>query len=85
MAILIRANGDITEVHPPKGRQYNLKELQAFVGGRIELVCLPDGRDLYVNEEGLLTGLPYNVAASILARLDLVGDVIVGEKRELGY
>jgi Domain of unknown function (DUF3846) len=85
MALHIKSDGMISEVHPPTGRQYNLAELQAFVGGRIELVVLEDGRDLYLNEEGLLIGLPFNASASQLAGIYLVGDVIVGSKDELGY
>lgn len=45
----------------------NLAQLQAFVGGYIEMVpsILPH-RSLVVNEEGLIRELPHNVNASAL-------------------
>ena len=37
-----------------------LDSLQSEVGGNIEVVGLDKGVDAYVNEEGLLIGLPFN-------------------------
>ena len=54
-----------------------LEECQAAVGGLIEAVYLPDGRLMYVNEEGLLKGLPVNEMASDIAGRYIVGDVII--------
>lgn len=51
----------------------SLEEAQKLVGGYVELVTLPGGDQLLVNEEGLLRGLDYNPAAS-----DLTGGHIVG-------
>ena len=42
----------------------SLEEMQAFVGGRIELVYLSNGDHLVINEEGLLDNLPINTKAS---------------------
>ena len=56
---------------------YMLDELQAIVGGLIEIVYLPHSQIMVVNEEGLLKGLPYNVMASVLAGQHIVGDVLV--------
>lgn len=42
----------------------SLEEMQAFVGGRIELVYLSNGDHLVINEEGLLDGLPINQKAT---------------------
>ena len=53
----------------------DLSEMQAAVGGYIELVGLWDmgGAQLVVNEEGRLTGLPVNTVATVLARrLDII-------------
>ena len=55
----------------------SLSECQAAVGGMIEAVYLPDGRLMYVNEEGLLKGLPLNEMASDIAGKYIVGDVII--------
>lgn len=41
----------------------DLKEMQEFVGGRIEIVYSDMG-DFVINEEGLLDGLPVNFAAT---------------------
>ena len=46
---------------------------QAFVEGFVEIVNLPDGRQMVVNEDGLHLKLPYNHEAS-----KLYGGVIVG-------
>ncbi|QBX57486.1 DUF3846 domain-containing protein [Nocardioides seonyuensis] len=45
----------------------DLDTLQSVVGGCIEVVRLADGI-LYCNEEGRLLGLPFNEAATTLAR-----------------
>ena len=42
----------------------SLEEMQAFVGGRIELILLSNGDHLVINEEGLLDGLPINQTAT---------------------
>ena len=53
-AKLITADGKITEVTPKNGEYFKLDELQAFVGGYIEVLCPPSmtGALLIVNEEG---------------------------------
>ena len=43
-----------------------LKEAQAFVGGHVEGISMPNGDYLIVNEEGKLKGLPFNEQASKL-------------------
>ena len=58
-------------------RDMSLKEMQAHVGGYIEAVRCPDGTLMYVNEEGLIHGLPYNNVASDLAGKHIVGPAIV--------
>jgi hypothetical protein len=83
MATLIPATTttEVTTIPTPKG----LEEYQALVGGYIEVVTLPDGRALVLDEEGKLKGRPLNRRATALwheaapyARRDvLVGDVVV--------
>lgn len=81
-AQLISMNGEIFEVHPKNGTYFELAELQAFVGGYIERVVCPDGREMFVNEEGKLQGLNINVKATELSGLyphDMIcGHAIVG-------
>ena len=43
-----------------------LKEAQAFVGGYVEGISMPNGDYLIVNEEGKLKNLPFNEEASKL-------------------
>lgn len=71
---------DATEVAPKNGTDFQLDELQEFVGGYIEIVTARDGRLIVLNEEGKLNGLPVNVVATILyGNPDdaIVGDVLV--------
>lgn len=58
---------DLLDIEP------TLEEFQRLVGGNIEGVPTVPG---YVNEEGLIQGLPYNVVASTIADYNLVGDVV---------
>ena len=43
-----------------------LKEAQAYVGGYVEGISMPNGDYLIINEEGKLIGLPLNEQASKL-------------------
>lgn len=89
MALHIKTDGTHTEVKPLDGRYFSLDELQAFVGGWIEIVGLPDGRALVCNEEGKLKGLPYNSEATGLWQRFygltdvMVGDILIAEDNEL--
>ena len=59
----------------------SLEDMQAFVGGRIELVYLSNGDHLVINEEGLLEGFPINQKATNIwwNVPPLVGDIILVE------
>ncbi len=58
----------------------SLTEAQRIVGGYIQLVHIPHGLTLVVDEEGKCKGKPRNARASDYYKLgDLVGDVIVLE------
>jgi len=79
-ALFIGIDGTEKEVIPKDGKHFSLVELQAFVGGYIQVIQLSDGNLLVLNEEGKITGLPFNERATQLtegAGLQ-VGDVIVG-------
>ena len=52
-----------------------LEEAQAVVGGWVEMMTLPNGDQLLVNEEGGVYGLPVNPEASVLAGTFIVGPV----------
>lgn len=62
----------VDEDHP-----LELEKAQSLVGGFVELIQLPGGAQLLVNEEGLLRRLPINPLASYLARQPIVGNAVV--------
>ena len=68
----------------PEGDFWSLEELQAFVGGYIELVRVPYGYLnsgsflLVVNEEGIPKGLPLNFLATIISgSSQIYGDALI--------
>jgi hypothetical protein len=61
----------------------SLESMQKTVGGYIEIVYLPDGRMMVVDEEGLLKNKDLNIVASQLAGQQIVGDVIIAENGEI--
>lgn len=84
MAQIIKTNGEIHEVQPNNGADFQLDELQAIVKGYIEIIHLDDDEIMVVNEEGKFT-CGYNRHASAVAHLhraiplnDFVcGDVLI--------
>lgn len=60
--ILLRIDGTNEDVTPKK--RFTLKELQSFVGGTIDIQRLPDGREIILNDDGKLIGLPINEEAT---------------------
>jgi len=99
MATVIKTDGTSKSIAPTKGK-FTLKELQALVGGYIEIVIpkyIPNGTGITSNkegvamvmdEEGKLKHLPYNRQATLLygAVKDIVvGDVILVNHSEFDY
>lgn len=82
-AYIIKATGDEVPFEPDNGTDYTLAELQAAVGGMIEVHTLPDGKLIGMNENGLALGLPQNAAATIYAHnlyssdKGILGDVLI--------
>jgi len=81
--IIIRTNGTIENVVIN-----GLHDMQEAVGGYIERACSFDGSDMWVNEEGLMRGLPANMKAAIV-RASFVGQTmtvpLVGDALILGF
>ena len=79
MATLYKANGDPleTEVTPKNEKVFSMEELQSFVKGYFEIVALPMGQRMVVNEEAIRLNLPYNKKASELAGGEILGDALV--------
>ena len=64
--ILIKANGEERIVIPHNGTNFDLYELQGFVGGTIDIVPTRDGRIIVINDEGKINELPINEKATKL-------------------
>lgn len=80
MAKIYKTNGEIVDIEPKNGKDFQLKELNDIVGGYIELVTLPNDEFMVVNEEGKMMGLPVNDNATTIYH-SKVGpwDYIVGD------
>ncbi len=64
MAEIIKTDGMRQPVQPANGTDFTLEEMQAIVGGDIELVFLNETEIMVVNEEGKINDLAYNPAAT---------------------
>jgi hypothetical protein len=68
-------------MHPANGVHWKLSELEALVGGFIEVARTVEGKYLVLDEEGKLKHKPLNVAATRLyqygRRDPIVGDVVL--------
>ena len=91
LKIPARGKWEFTEVESSMDGRVYLETLQEAVGGWIECWWLGEvgfpHLDMFLNEEGKLNGLSFNVVATglsgILARGDcIVGDVIVCAQRD---
>ena len=79
MATVLHIDGTQTMVTPTSPPAFSLEELQAMVGGWLEVVYLPDGNLLVIDEEGKLKNYPRNEQATRLAASRLFrGDYIAG-------
>lgn len=85
MATILRSDGSREEVTIPDLEGDGLQFLQQAVGGYIEPVYLAGDQAMFVNDMGQIEGLPVNHRASELANQLIVGDVVVGTRRELGF
>ena len=97
MATHIKTNGEVREVLPNNGKCFSLRELQKYVDGIIEIIDLPNGKQMVANETGKLTGLPKNEKATEIWKKEypievydfnndelIVGDVLIATPEELG-
>jgi hypothetical protein len=86
MATLYEPSGRDSQHTPRDGRKFSLDELQALVGGYIEMVRIPGDagkRVLFVDEEGRLKGLKPNVRASHIAGQLIVGNAVLCSPKEV--
>lgn len=90
MAKIIKTDGTCQPVQPANGTDFTLEEMQAIVGGDIELVYLNDTEIMVVNEEGKIDNLDDNRAATLVFRENypdsddyIVGDVLVCNNEQI--
>ena len=83
MAQLLKSNGETKTVEPKNGTDFELSELQAIVGGYIQVAYLRDDEIMVFDEEGKLKEKDLNLQASLRYRRDvnpydsIVGDVLI--------
>lgn len=65
-AYLITTDGDITEITPGNGSDFNLEEAQRYVDGYVEVVAIDYDTIMLVDEEGKY-GKKRNIAATEIA------------------
>jgi len=77
--VVYKSNGNVEERVFSK-KNVTLKEMQEIVGGYIEFVyLLKDNLVMVVNEDGKITGLPFNAKATQLVKECNINDIIVGD------
>ena len=83
MAQIIKSNGETKTVEPKNGTDFKLEELQAIVGGYIQVAYLRDDEIMVMDDEGKLKEKDLNLQASLRYRRDVnpydsvVGDVLI--------
>ena len=80
MAEIIKTDGTRQEVRPANGAHFTLEEMQTIVEGYVEQVWLDENTTMFLNEEGKLEGLPFNIEATkvFLSHHPGTNDFIVG-------
>jgi len=82
-AIIIKADGNQTNVEPENGTDFSTQEINTIVGGHFEVVYLHGSKEtllMLINEEGKLKNLPINKKATVLfMRSSGVPDTIHGD------
>lgn len=78
-SFVLHENGALVE-YKPKGEFFTLAELQAAVGGYVEIIGLPNKRVMVIDEEGLPKQLGVNLSASRMYGAMIVGKVLVTNK-----
>ena len=58
-------------------KEPELSVIQKIVNGYFEIINLPNNLSMYVNEQGILMGLPVNKKASEIAGFKIYGKVLI--------
>lgn len=76
-ALLVKADGTITETSPKNGKNFVWQDAKEKIGGYVQYVYPDSERTMIVDEDGLLKQLPINQVATTIAHQTIVGDVIL--------
>ena len=81
MATLIGTDGSTKSVSPPPRGRFSYREINPLVGGSgYQEIELPDGRSLYICDDGKPRGFARNEKATALLRGSMyAGDWIAGD------
>ena len=80
MAKIYKANGEVLDIEPKNGTDFKLEELQAIVGGLIQIIEINNTEIMVMNEDGKLEMLPLNEKATAIYQSEVyAGDIIVGD------
>lgn len=80
MAKIYKMNGEVLDIEPKNGQDFQLEELQTIVGGLIQIIEINDTEIMVINEEGKLENLPLNEQATAIYQKQVCeGDFIVGD------
>lgn len=80
-ATIYRTDGEMQEITPANGKEFQLEELQKIVGGLIEIIpCNDSNLIMILDEEGKLKNKPFNSEATeLVSEIIPSWDVIVGD------
>lgn len=65
-ALLITVDGRCEIITPEKGKTFSYEEIRDIIGGIIQYVPLPGGREIICHDEGKLIGLEKNEKATAI-------------------
>lgn len=68
----------------PVRKGFSFRDAQEVVGGTVEIVNLPSGDVMLVNEDGPAIGLPFNVTAFLMSAKPILGNVVVLTGKDIG-
>jgi hypothetical protein len=87
IALLYKTDFTVEEIKPANRRYFKLEEMQAYVGGIIQIITLEgeglEEKLLVVHDEGKIISLPFNLFATVewikyYGETDfVVGDIII--------
>ena len=93
-SLYITTDGKVKEVEPKDGKYFSLEELKMYIGGgTVQIVPMPSGRYMVIDDNGKITGLGENRKATEVWKQEypvseyplnndelIVGDALIASK-----